>query len=114
MHSYSKDNFEFGDNHIRFKVFFNKANESVDVLDNNENVLDKNVLNILSDTNTTRPEKVLELIRSNPNSTIKLLSKLLDVSPKTIQRDLEIFKSEGKVKRIGSDNNGKWIIMGND
>ena len=114
MHSYSKDNFEFGDNYIRFKVFFNKANESVDVLDNNENVLDKNVLNILSDTNTTRPEKVLELIRSNPNSTIKLLSKLLDVSPKTIQRDLEIFKSEGKIKRIGSDNNGKWIIMSND
>ena len=114
MHSYSKDNFEFGDNYIRFTVFFNKANESVDVLDNNENVLDKNVLNILYDTNTTRPEKVLELIRSNPNSTIKLLSKLLDVSPKTIQRDLEIFKSEGKIKRIGSDNNGKWIIISND
>ena len=114
MHSYNKENFEFGDNYIRFKVYFNKASETVNVLDNNRNVLDNHTLNILSDTNITRQEKLIALIRINPKSTIKLLSQQLNVSPKTIQRDLEIFKSEGKIKHIGSDNSGEWVIMSED
>ncbi len=95
-------------------MYFNKASETVNVLDNNRNVLDNHTLNILSDTNITRQEKLIALIRINPKSTIKLLSQQLNVSPKTIQRDLEIFKSGGKIKHIGSDNSGEWVIMSED
>jgi len=43
--------------------------------------------------------------------TMSDLSKALNVSIKTIQRDLVELRNQKRIERIGSDTNGYWKIL---
>lgn len=59
---------------------------------------------------TTR-EKILELLKTDPNMTRADLALQLTKSESTIKEYLANLKSEGRLKRIGSDRGGYWMVI---
>ncbi len=57
-----------------------------------------------------RLDKILQLIDKNRNITIMELSLQLDVTDKTIKRDIAKLKDENRIKRVGSLKAGHWDI----
>ena len=53
---------------------------------------------------------IVELIKKNPKYTIKEMSTLLNVSDKTIKRDIDALKKGGRIYREGSLSDGSWIV----
>ncbi|MCL2359132.1 MAG: putative DNA binding domain-containing protein [Candidatus Bathyarchaeota archaeon] len=53
---------------------------------------------------------ILSAFRDNPSITIKGLAKLTGISARTIDREVELLKSEGKLKRVGSARFGHWEV----
>lgn len=83
-----------------------------------ENVQENDEISDVSRTNVqenvqenVRVSSILILIKQNSEITLKELSEKLNVTSKTIQRDLEQLKQNGIVERIGSDRKGQWKIL---
>lgn len=75
--------------------------EQVDVQENvQENVQEK-----------TREEVILELLQKNNAISIRELAEQLDVTTKTIQRDLDKLKSQNIIRRSGQDKGGYWEVV---
>ena len=55
--------------------------------------------------------KILNLIKQDNSITIPKIADRLDVSSKTIKRDIQKLKEEGKIKRLGPDKGGKWSVL---
>ncbi|MCM1349536.1 MAG: Fic family protein [Firmicutes bacterium] len=69
------------------------------------------------DTPTGQPKKkvktrnrILELLRENPNHTTRSLAEELGITAKGVERHLAILKAEGILHRIGPDKGGRWQI----
>ena len=77
---------------------------------------DKDVTDNVTDNTHTykdandRRKRLVDIIRTNENVSIFELAKLVGVSRRTILRDIEILKTEGKLQRVGSEKAGHWII----
>ncbi len=56
-------------------------------------------------------EKILLAIKQKPNITIKELQTIIGLSRRGIEWNINKLKSEGRIKRIGSDKTGYWEIM---
>jgi len=118
MRTYSRDNFEFGDNYIRMIVPFNwiledeivDENGQKNVLENNIQLTErqKNIINRLSKTGEINVlENVLENVMENSVS----LANYFDVSERTIRRDLQFLQKHGYIRHIGPDKGGKWQVI---
>ena len=57
-----------------------------------------------------RRNSILNIIRENGNISAIEISKILNVSARTIERDLKELKEENKIEYVGSRKSGKWII----
>ena len=57
-----------------------------------------------------RLEMIIEQIKKNRNITIAELANILNVSDKTIKRDIAKLKQENKIARVGSLKSGYWEI----
>ena len=53
----------------------------------------------------------MTLIKQNNQISAKQLAKSLSVSDRTIERDIEKLKKQGKLKRIGNEKNGYWEMF---
>ncbi len=58
-----------------------------------------------------RLEKILNLMSKNRDITIVELSNKINVTDKTIKRDIAKLKDENKIKRVGSLKAGHWEII---
>ena len=58
-----------------------------------------------------RRQKILGLMIDDSKITIPQLSKKLNVSTKTIERDIEKLKEENKIYRQGNSRDGTWIVL---
>jgi len=56
-------------------------------------------------------EKIMRLIKANTQITIKELSGQLNVSTRTIEKNISKLKTENRIERIGSDKGGYWKII---
>jgi DeoR/GlpR family transcriptional regulator of sugar metabolism len=56
-------------------------------------------------------EALLEIIRKNPSVTVNEMARRMKVNRRTILRDLERLKLEGKISRTGSDKYGYWDLI---
>ncbi|WP_432740887.1 ATP-binding protein [Methylobacter sp. G7] len=56
-------------------------------------------------------EKIVRFIQANPNITIDELSKLVEVSTRTIERNLKSLQAQNRIKRIGPAKGGYWEVM---
>ena len=73
----------------------------------------KNVLkNNLDSVDLTKRQKlILAILKDNGSITWELLSKKLEVSSKTVQRDMSELQKMNKIKRVGSRTNGEWKVL---
>ena len=58
-----------------------------------------------------RTKIILGLLRTNNQISIRELAEQLQVTTKTIQRDLDKLKSQNIIRRIGADKGGYWQII---
>ena len=58
-----------------------------------------------------RKDKIIDMLCGNPNLTAEELAAAFSVAVKTIKRDLAALKSEGRIKRVGSDKTGHWEVI---
>lgn len=55
--------------------------------------------------------EIIVLIKQNNQISAKQLAKELSVSDRTIERDIEKLKKQGKLNRIGLEKNGYWQVI---
>ena len=67
---------------------------------------DTNVVNVVNDVVNI----ILGAFKSNPRATIKEVAKIAGVTSRTIDREVESLKMEGKLKRVGSSRSGHWEV----
>ena len=87
-------------NGFRVILYKKKANVTEDV-----------TVNVTEDVTVKREEALLEIISRNPSVTVNEMARRMKVNRRTILRDLERLKLEGKISRIGSDKYGYWELM---
>jgi Fic family protein len=55
--------------------------------------------------------RVLALVRSNPRATAQKMAVSLQVTDRTIKRQLKLLREQGRIKRVGSDKAGHWEVI---
>jgi len=58
-------------------------------------------------------EKILDLIRTNPEITAKELADKIGLTIKGIEWNINRLKETGQLRRIGPDKGGHWEVGGN-
>ena len=56
-------------------------------------------------------EKILNIIRGNPDVTRNGIAEALKISPNTVKEYIAKLKKEEKLKRIGPDRGGNWEVV---
>lgn len=74
------------------------------------NVTD-NVTDNGTDNVTDRQEQILALIKENRNISTQRIAEYLNVSKRTILRDIEDMKKNNKINRIGKERGGYWEVV---
>ncbi len=59
-------------------------------------------------------QKVIELLKKNPNATIKIIFNETGISTRTVQRILASLKEKEIIVRMGSDKTGYWKVVKNN
>ena len=86
---------------------------------NERNVLDKDIIknvsdnvieNVIESKRDVRQKKVVELLAIDRTMTVAKLAAMLKVSERTILRDLESLRTNGRINRTGSDTSGYWQV----
>ena len=72
---------------------------------------EKNTENVTENVTENRELIILNLIRENRNITTIQLAKRINVTRRTIARDIENMKQNRTIKRIGSDKAGHWEVI---
>ncbi len=71
----------------------------------------KNVVSPVVSKLTERQQDIFSKIVNNPLTTIEKLAEALDVSTRTVDRDIEKLKSLGYIRKSGKDNKSPWQIL---
>lgn len=79
-----------------------------------EDVIEDVIENVIENVTEKRKSMIIQLISKESSITTAKLSQLLKVTRRTILRDLENLKFEGKLKRIGPDKGGHWEIQSDE
>ena len=66
--------------------------------------------NVTENVTEKRQRQILSIIKSIPQITTTQLALLQHVTSRTILRDLDALKSQGKLRRVGGDKGGYWEI----
>ncbi len=77
----------------------------------NGNVIENVTENVIENVTENREDSILRIIKNDNSITVSRLSKLLNVTRRTIARDIETLKSAGKIQRIGADKGGHWEVL---
>jgi predicted HTH transcriptional regulator len=73
------------------------------------------IIDVIKDvTKGKRKIKILELVESNPSITTGEIASRLDLTPRTVLRDIDQLKTENRLRREGGRKKGKWIIIKNN
>lgn len=56
-------------------------------------------------------ERILALLDEDGALTIAQLARLMNMSDSGIKKILALLKREGRIKRVGSNKNGCWVVM---
>jgi ATP-dependent DNA helicase RecG len=63
--------------------------------------------------NMSLSDKILNILREEPNKTQLAISEMLSISRVTVVREIKKLQESKIIKRIGSDKNGYWEISKN-
>jgi len=70
-----------------------------------------NVTTDVARENEARLQRIVAEIESDGKVTTATLAQTLQVTPRTIQRDLEALKAAGRIQRVGSTRYGQWVVV---
>lgn len=91
----------------------NESNEAHNSLNNKTIIgVSNGVSNGVPKEDADTSQKILELIKNNPNINRNELSEQIGVSLKNIQKHINKLKQIGYIKRIGSPKYGHWEVIG--
>lgn len=71
----------------------------------------KNVVSPVVSKLTERQQDIFSKIVGDPLTTIEKMAKALDVSTRTVDRDIEKLKNLGYIRKSGKDNKSPWEIL---
>lgn len=54
--------------------------------------------------------RIVEIMRDNPQITISELSKIIGMSNSGIKKNIAKLKEDGVIERVGSDKSGSWKV----
>lgn len=69
------------------------------------------MINLQETTQETTQEKIIKLIKENPNITQAEMSKILDITRDEISYNIKVLKDEGKIRRVGATKKRYWEIL---
>ena len=94
------------------KWIINYKRENVGIKRENVGIKRENVgINDSEKMNTElRQNSILKIIKENGNISAIEISKILNFTARTIERDLKELKEQNKIEYVGSRKSGKWII----
>ena len=55
-------------------------------------------------------EIILKYMRQNPSVSAAALADMLSISSRAVEKHISLLKKQGKVKRVGADKGGRWVI----
>ncbi len=58
-----------------------------------------------------REGQIIELMRSEPGITRARMAEILGCSDSTVKRTIQTMISKNKIRRIGSNKKGEWIVV---
>jgi ATP-dependent DNA helicase RecG len=56
-------------------------------------------------------QKILEILREQPKTTIQELASSLAISDRAIKKHISNLKDQGRLRRIGPDKGGHWEVV---
>ena len=71
----------------------------------------KNAGENVGETLNKREREILRLIANNPSITQEELAAVLNITVRTIERNIQSLRTKNKIKREGSHTKGTWIII---
>ena len=82
----------------------------VNGVNGSQNGVNETKFDTIHDTNDTDSEKIIALMKANPEITQKKLQEDTMLSLSTVKRIVADLQGEGKVAREGNNRTGKWIV----
>ena len=67
-------------------------------------------VSIKNSENVSIKNKIIDIMTQMPSVTVKELAQILSVTERTINRQVDILKTENKIERFGSRKTGYWKI----
>ena len=64
-----------------------------------------------SESKQKSSERIIELMRNNPTITTVEIAMSLDVSSRSVEKQIRKLREKGRLKRDGSDFRGQWIVI---
>lgn len=64
---------------------------------------------VASNLNITQ-NRIVEIMRDNPQITISELSKIIGMNNSGIKKNIAKLKEDGVIERVGSDKSGSWKV----
>ncbi len=98
------------DGGVQVTIFKTVVNTQEEKLKPNTELVD-GLVDRLVDGLVENQKKIVRLMASNPNITIKELSESIGISTTAIDKNIIKLKSKNIIKRVGSDNSGHWKII---
>ena len=88
-----------------------RANEVMIGFSTDTGIVESIVNNIVENNGVNAVQmKILELMRSNPKITAKLIAQEVEISPRNIQVHIQSLKTLGLVERVGAAKGGYWAV----
>lgn len=117
MRKYGRENFEFGQSYVRFKVPYNwdgtnngTNNGTENVLDDSEELTERQRL-ILRQLVSTSQKNDTKSGTKNDVETVSSLSSKFSISVRTLKRDLATLQQLAYISHEGPSNGGYWLIL---
>ena len=57
-------------------------------------------------------EKIIQIINENSQISAKDIGVILGLTSRAVEMQLSKLKAEGKIKRVGPDKGGSWVVLG--
>ena len=79
----------------------------------NKGVTEDVTEDLIEDVTEDREDVIVKFMQENSELTTTEIAKKINVSRRTIARDINKLKSKGIITRVGSDKEGYWKVIKN-
>ncbi|NQU79948.1 MAG: HTH domain-containing protein [Bacteroidetes bacterium] len=66
--------------------------------------------NVVDNVVDNRLKKIMELVTEDNQISASQMAKILNITSRTVQRDIGKLKNQNKIKRAGSEKGGHWVV----